>query len=115
MYYINQVPDETGNHGNPVSVRGPGMVALPEELLEDYIAVKGFVVLTLEDQELDEMAPADPVIAGMEVNREALEAYEAEHPEVEPEPEEPDQADVTLDLLADHEYRLCMLELGGEV
>ena len=33
-----------------------------------------------------------------------------------PEPEEaPSQEDVTLDLLADHEYRLCMLELGGEI
>lgn len=32
-----------------------------------------------------------------------------------PEPEEaPSQEDVTLDLLADHEYRLCMLELGGD-
>lgn len=32
-----------------------------------------------------------------------------------PESEEtPSQEDVTLDLLADHEYRLCMLELGGD-
>ena len=33
----------------------------------------------------------------------------------QPEPtQEPTQEDVTLDLLADHEYRLCMLELGGD-
>lgn len=33
----------------------------------------------------------------------------------QPEPEaQPSQEDVTLDLLADHEYRLCMLELGGD-
>ena len=33
-----------------------------------------------------------------------------------PEPEEvPSEEDVTLDLLADHEYRLCMLELGGDM
>ena len=33
----------------------------------------------------------------------------------QPEPvQETTQEDVTLDLLADHEYRLCMLELGGE-
>lgn len=32
-----------------------------------------------------------------------------------PEPEAaPSEEDVTLNLLADHEYRLCMLELGGE-
>ena len=33
-----------------------------------------------------------------------------------PEPEEPEheptEAEITLDLLADHEYRLCMIELG---
>lgn len=114
MYYINQVPDETGNHGNPVSVRGPGMVALPEELLEDYIAAKGFVVLTLEDQETDDMTPADPVIAGMEVNREALEDYEAAHPEVEPE-EYVDPQEDTDAMLVDHELRISMLELGLEV
>ena len=33
-----------------------------------------------------------------------------------PVPEVPASTeDVTLDLLADHEYRLCMLELGGDV
>ena len=32
------------------------------------------------------------------------------------EPEaQPSQEEITLDLLADHEYRLCMLELGGDV
>lgn len=34
----------------------------------------------------------------------------------QPEPEAPvSTEDIALDLLADHEQRLCMLELGGEV
>lgn len=32
-------------------------------------------------------------------------------PEPEPEPQPPSEEDVTLDMLADHEERLCMLEL----
>lgn len=33
----------------------------------------------------------------------------------QPEPEStPSAEDIALDLLADHEQRLCMLELGGE-
>ena len=33
-------------------------------------------------------------------------------PEPEPEPEEPTTEDILLDMAADHEERLCLLELG---
>lgn len=79
MNYINAKPNEAGNHGNPVSNKQEGMVALPDGLLSAYIEAKGFVIL-------DEVV--DGEVVALEVNQEALDAYLAEHPEVpEPEPE----------------------------
>lgn len=75
MYYINEHPNESGNHGNPVSNQTTGMVALPDDLLSAYIEAKGFVNIQVEDG----------AVTSLETNQEALAAYEAEHPE---EPEE---------------------------
>lgn len=45
----------------------------------------------------------------------SLGAVEYPYPEPETSPPEPSETDTILDLLADHEYRLCMVELeGGE-
>lgn len=79
MYYINRKSNESGNHGNPVSNKREGMVALPDGLLSAYIEAKGFVILP---------EVVDGEVVSLEVNQEALDAYLAEHPEVpEPEPE----------------------------
>lgn len=75
MYYINEHPNESGNHGNPVSNQTTGMVALPDDLLSAYIEAKGFVNIQVEDG----------AVTSLETNQEALADYEAEHPE---EPEE---------------------------
>ena len=76
MYYINSSPNETGNHGNPMGQPFPNCVTLPDDLLSPYLAAKGFVALTVED--------------GAVTNQEALDAYEADHPDLPPEePEEP--------------------------
>ena len=72
MYYINT---QGPNHGNPTSTHFPNSVSLPDTLLMDYINTKGFCTLTIED---------DTVIA-LVVDQEALDAYNAEHPDVEPE------------------------------
>jgi len=59
----------------------------------------GFVTLTVEDGKATSMSP----------NLEAWEAWKAFLP---PEAESgPTAEDVTLELLAEHEERLCMLEL----
>lgn len=59
----------------------------------------GFVTLTVEDGKATSMSP----------NLEAWEAWKASlPPEAEPGPT---AEDVTLELLAEHEERLCMLEL----
>lgn len=71
MYYINEHPSESGNHGNPVSNQTVGMVALPDDLLSAYIAAKGFAHIQSEDG----------AVTSVETNQEALAAYEAVHPE----------------------------------
>lgn len=72
MYYITQ----TGpNHGNPTSAPFPNSIPLPDTLLMDYINTKGFCTLTVQDG----------AVTAMAVDQEALDAYNAEHPEVEPE------------------------------
>lgn len=101
MYYINQAANESGNHGNPVSRQGEGMVALPESLLTAYIETMGFANITVEDS----------TITAIAVNQEALDAYLADHPNI-PEEDVPAEEDDVNALLVDHEYRLTILELG---
>lgn len=72
MYYINP----TGpNHGNPMGQPFPACVPLPDTLLMDYINTKGFCTLTVQDS----------AVTALVVDKEALDAYNAEHPDVEPE------------------------------
>ena len=77
MYYINATPNASGNHGNPMGQPFSGSVALPADLLSDYINAKGFVIPAVENGQ----------VASLEVNQEALDAYTAEHPDVPVEPE----------------------------
>nr|DAI02423.1 MAG TPA: hypothetical protein [Caudoviricetes sp.] len=72
MYYINT---QGPNHGNPTSTQFPNSVSLPDTLLMDYINTKGFCTLTVQDG----------AVTALVVDQEALDAYNAEHPEVEPE------------------------------
>ena len=67
MYYINAQPNASGNYGNPMGQPFTGSVSLPDNLLSDYINVKGFVIPVIENGE----------VVSLEVNQEALDAYEA--------------------------------------
>ena len=79
MHYINPTPNETGNHGNPMGQPFQNCVILPDDLLSPYLAAKGFVTLTVEKG----------AVTSLETNQEALDAYEADHPDLPPEePEE---------------------------
>lgn len=71
MYYINPTPNESGNHGNPMGQPFPNCVTLPDDLLSPYLAAKGFVTLTVEKG----------AVTSLETNQEALDAYEADHPD----------------------------------
>lgn len=72
MYYINT---QGPNHGNPTSAPFPNSVALPDTLLMDYINTKGFCTLTVQDG----------AVTALVVDQVALDAYNKDHPEVEPE------------------------------
>lgn len=72
MYYINT---QGPNHGNPTSTPFSNSVALPDTLLMDYISTKGFCTLTVQDG----------VVTALTVDQEALDAYNKDHPDVEPE------------------------------
>lgn len=100
MYYIKAQPSESGNHGNPVSNRAEGMVALPDNLISVYIETMGFAFLTI----------ADEVVTAVAINQEAYDAYQASIPE--PTPPEPTEEDDMNAMLVDHEYRLTLIELG---
>lgn len=79
MFYINAQPNASGNYGNPMGQPFHGSVGLPDDLLGAYIEAKGFVIPSIENG----------AVVSLEVNKEALDAYDAEHPDQpEPTPEE---------------------------
>ena len=65
MYYINIEPNESGNHGNPVSNYVEGMVILPDELLSEYIQTMGFATIRITDD----------FVSSVTINQEAYDAY----------------------------------------
>ena len=100
--YINAMPTENGNYGNPVSRAFDGGVYLPDEMLESYIDAMGFVSITVTDGEVETI----------QLNEAAYNAYIADHPITPPAPDEPTEEDDINAMLVDHEYRLTLLELG---
>lgn len=96
MYYINT---QGPNHGNPTSTPFPNSIPLPDTLLMDYINTKGFCTLTVQDG----------AVTAVAVDQEALDAYNAEHPEVEPE------KPVTVeDLQAENKRLKAQMELQSQ-
>lgn len=96
MYYIKT---QGPNHGNPTSTQFPNSVSLPDALLMDYINTKGFCTLTI----------VDGAVTALVVDQEALDAYNAEHPDVEPE------KPVTVeDLQAENKRLKAQMELQSQ-
>lgn len=96
MYYINT---QGPNHGNPTSTPFPNSIPLPDTLLMDYIGCKGFCTLTVQDG----------AVTAVAVDQEALDAYNAEHPDVEPE------KPVTVeDLQAENKRLKAQMELQSQ-
>ena len=96
MYYITQTGS---NHGNPMSQPFPNSVSLPDTLLMDYINTKGFCTLTVQDG----------AVTALVVDQEALDAYDAEHPDVEPE-----KAVTVEDLRAENKRLKAQMELQSQ-
>ena len=96
MYYINPTGQ---NHGNPMGQPFPNSIPLPDTLLMDYINTKGFCTLTVQDG----------AVTAVAVDQEALDAYNAEHPDVEPE------KPVTVeDLQAENKRLKAQMELQSQ-
>lgn len=96
MYYINT---QGPNHGNPTSTPFPNSVSLPDTLLMDYISTKGFCTLTI----------VDGAVTALVVDQAALDAYNAAHPDVEPE------KPVTVeDLQAENKRLKAQMELQSQ-
>lgn len=72
MYYINT---QGPNHGNPTSTQFLNSVSLSDTLLMDYINTKGFCTLNVQDG----------AVTALVVDQEALDAYNKDHPDIEPE------------------------------
>ena len=72
MYYISQTDPY---HGIPIDRTFPGCVALPDNLLNIYLNTRGFCNLTIENN----------VVTSLIINQDALDAYNKDHPDVEPE------------------------------
>lgn len=71
MYYITSAA-ENDNYGNPHFPAKDGDIALPAEFLNDYLATRGFAILTVENG----------VITAVAKNVPAYNAYIAEHPDI---------------------------------
>ena len=99
MQYIRSTPNESGAYPAPQSNPFPGALPLTDEQVAQLVTYNGFVTLTVENGTVTAVTP----------NIEAWEAWKASLPaETDPEPT---AEEITLDLLAEHEERLCMLEL----
>ncbi len=99
MQYIRSTPNESGAYPAPQSTPFTEALTLTDEQAAQLVAYNGFVALTVEDWAVTAVTP----------DTEAWEAWKANLP-AEQEPG-PTMEDLTLDLLAEHEERLCMLEL----
>lgn len=113
MYFIKK----SGVHlGNPMSQPFDGCVTLPDELLSDYLDTKGFCSVTVGE---------DNAVTAVTVNRDALSAYDAKHPETEPEEpvtvetlqEENAKLKQQVSALADQQsfYEDCIAEMASVV
>lgn len=96
MYYIHPT---TPNHGTPMGQPFPDCITLPDALLSDYLATRGFCNITVEDG----------AVTALVVDQEALDAYLKDHPDVEPE------KPVTVeDLQAENKRLKAQMELQSQ-
>ncbi len=107
MIYITPRPNPSGAYPAPQSNPFKDAIPLTDEQAQMVVDYNGFVNVTSHEEEYEE--GFFRTVYTVEPNTEAWEAWKESLPP-EPEPE-PTAEDVTLDMLADHEERLCMLEL----
>lgn len=68
MYYIRLLPNKNGAYSPPQTSSAPNMVMIPDELIEEFINYKGFIIPVIENG----------IVVSLKANTEALEAWELE-------------------------------------
>ena len=107
MRYLQPIPNSDGSYPAPQSSPFPNAIPLSDEQAQMVVDYNGFVTITSQEEII-----VDEFTRTVYFVTPDLEAWEAWKESLPPEPEpEPTAEDVTLDMLADHEERLCMLEL----
>lgn len=76
MLYINPDQLESGAYGAPQSAEAPGLAQFPEKFLEVFNSTGGFVTMRI----------IRGIVADVQPDTDAWEAWRADHPEPEPEP-----------------------------
>ncbi|MEA4934803.1 MAG: hypothetical protein VB071_14660 [Lawsonibacter sp.] len=100
MQYIQSLPNQSGAYPAPQSFQFPGSLVLTDEQAAQLVTYNGFVSLTVEGS----------VVTAVTPDTTNWEAWKASLPA--PADPEPTADEITLNLLAEHEERLCMLELA---
>ena len=98
MIYIDKAPNPSGAYPNPKTQPFSGCIALTDEQAEIFFHYNGFVTVTVDGDNVT----VDP-------NTDAWEEWKVGLPE---ETTEPTTEEILLELAADHEARLCEIELG---
>lgn len=98
MLYVSKEANAAGNHGNPKSKHFNGSVSLPDSLLPNYLATMGFANLTVSKGKITAVEANEEAIAAFEENSENIISL-------------PSTEETVIELLADHEERICMIEI----
>ena len=104
MWYMSQNTNTSGAYCAPQSNPFPNTIPLTDEQVDFLVARNGFVTVANTPDPEDEGSSV--TLTENTAAWEAWKAAEAEKPEPEPTAEE-----TALELLAEHEERLCMIEL----
>lgn len=104
MKYIQPSPNPSGAYPAPQSNPFKGAIPLTENQAAYLVDRNGFVTVANTPDPEDEGSSV--TLTENTAAWEAWKSEEAAKPEPEPTPEE-----TTLELLADHEERLCMIEI----
>lgn len=98
MYYISPNKNPHGAYSAPQTTEFADAVVLSDALAHELLAYNGFVTLHVQEKTVTGLSPD---FAAWEQWKQAQQAAQ----------EEVTAEDISLQLLCEHELRLCMLEL----
>lgn len=108
MMYLQPIQNSDGSYPAPQSSPFKDAIPLTDEQAQMVVDYNGFVTVTSHEETI--VDDFTKIVYEVTPNLEAWEAWKAAEA-AKPEPE-PTAEETTLELLADHEERLCMIELA---